>query len=104
MEKIMKLAALMREAKALIDEIEREKDRTGISVIEVKADWSHSVPNIHLYTGMPDVTNHAPCSRKYVECGSGDYWEYSATIEGVNYTEINLQTAKEAANNAKLAV
>ena len=103
MEKIMKLAALMREAKALIDEIESEEEETGISVLEVKASYNNDCPEIHFYKGLPKATNYIPATRYLVECETGDYWKDETIMNGVKVFEIDA-ARKEAAINASMAV
>ena len=103
MEKIMKLAALMREAKALIDEIEREEKETGISIIEVKASYEDTYPEIHLFQGLPKATNYMPAKRYHVETKVGDYWKDETFINGVKFFEIDAEK-KEGEDNASMAV
>lgn len=104
MEKIMKLAALMREAKALIDEIQKDENITGVSVIEVNAYHGDQLPKIHMYRGLGKATNFVPAERVLVECDSmGDYWRDEVVINGVKFFEVDVEK-KEADDNAKMAI
>ena len=103
MEKIMKLAALMREAKDLIDEIESEAAETGISIIDVQADWINTSPKIHFFMGLPKVAGYAPVDRKLVECESGNYWKDETIMNGVSLFEVDTDK-KEGVLNASVAV
>lgn len=103
MNKLMKLAALMREVKALIDEIENETKETGISIIDVQAKYNETFPRIQLFTGLPKVAGNAPVKREFVECQFGDYWRDEKICDGVKYIEIDADK-KEGILNASVAV
>ena len=102
MEKIMKLAALMREAKTLVEEINSEGAYSIISasvdMAEDDAYTSQKQAEIFFYKDMPDFCTQK--TRKLLNTDSGEIYEDSAIFNGVKLYHL----VTEGEDNAKMAV
>lgn len=90
MDKVKRLISLMSEAKALIDEIAKEEEKTGVSVIsaEVVNQRSALQSSILFSRGLGKAVN-STLHRDLVTYSRGEYWENSISIDGIKLYEMD---------------
>ena len=101
-KRLIKLNALLKEAKEIVDDINADEETTNFSILRVEiVDNAGLLPQVHLYQGISQFP--VPTTSILQECDDGNFVEDYLIIGDVRYYEIDAKK-KEADDNAKMAV
>ena len=104
MDKIMKLAALMREAKSLVDEINKDGEynilTAGVDMDITDALVEKKQAYIYFYNDMPDMGGNIVKTLMSTNYDGEATYKHSVTVDGVKFYYLE----KEENDNAKVAV
>ena len=101
-KRLIKLNALLKEVKEIVDDINADEEITNLSIMRVEIDYHEGVlPQVHLYQGISQFP--VPTTSIVQECDNGAFVEDYVIIGDVRYYELDAKK-KEAGDNAKMAV
>ena len=83
MDKIIKLAVLLREAQDLIDEIKAEQKKTGFEVISAEVNGNSGTASVLMYGAIDKF--HVPIKREKHDGENFHCYEDSVVLGGVKF-------------------